>query len=109
MQGLCKLSEVQVVDALPESPAPVAVAGTTRLMLQIEMDIDAERERLSKEIARIEAEINKCKGKLENESFVARAPEAVVTQEKGRLLSFSSTLVQLRAQFDKLHTTTTNK
>ncbi len=102
MQGLCKLADVQVVDTLPDSPAPVAVAGSTRLMLQIEMDVAAERERLAKEIARIQAEIDKCHGKLNNESFVARAPEAVVTQEKARLSNFSSTLLQLQAQFDKL-------
>jgi valyl-tRNA synthetase len=102
MAGLCKLAQVQVVATLPDSPAPVAVAGSTRLMLEVEMDVAAERERLSKEIARIEGEIAKCNGKLGNESFVARAPAAVVAQEQERLSNFGSTLVQLREQFAKL-------
>jgi valyl-tRNA synthetase len=102
LQALGKLSEVEVVDALPESPAPVSIVGQTKLMLKVEIDIGAERERLSKEIARLEGEIAKVNGKLGNESFVARAPAAVVTQEKDRLANFSATLGKLREQFTKL-------
>ncbi len=99
---LGKLSEVNIVDALPESPAAVSIVGTTKLMLKVEIDVAAERERLSKEIGRIEAEIAKVNGKLGNESFVARAPEAVVTQEKERLVNFTATISKLREQFGKL-------
>jgi valyl-tRNA synthetase len=104
IQSLGKLSEVQIVDALPESPAAVSIVGTTKLMLKVEIDVAAERERLSKEIARIEAEIGKANGKLSNESFVARAPAAVVAQEKERLANFSATIEKLREQFSKLPT-----
>jgi valyl-tRNA synthetase len=102
VQALGKLSEVQIVDALPESPAAVSIVGTTKLMLKVEIDVAAERERLSKEITRIEAEIAKVNGKLGNESFVARAPAAVVAQENERLVNFSATIAKLREQFDKL-------
>jgi valyl-tRNA synthetase len=102
IQSLGKLSEVQIVDALPESPAAVSIVGTTKLMLKVEIDVAAERERLAKEIARIEGEIAKCNGKLGNESFVARAPAAVVEQEKERLASFSATVEKMREQLEKL-------
>jgi valyl-tRNA synthetase len=102
IQMLGKLSEVSIVDALPESPAAVSIVGTTKLMLKVEIDVAAERERLSKEITRIEGEIAKVNGKLGNESFVARAPAAVVAQENERLVNFSATIAKLREQFAKL-------
>ncbi|WP_426111873.1 valine--tRNA ligase [Massilia sp. PWRC2] len=102
VQALGKLSEVQIVDALPESPAAVAIVGTTKLMLKVEIDVKAERERLAKEITRIDGEIAKVNGKLGNDSFVARAPAAVVAQENERLVNFSATIAKLREQFDKL-------
>lgn len=102
LQALAKLSEVLVVDALPDSPAPTSVVGTSKLMLKVEIDVAAERERLSKEIGKLDTEISKAQAKLGNESFVARAPAQVVEQEKERMANFSATLDKLREQFAKL-------
>jgi valyl-tRNA synthetase len=97
ISSLAKLSEVQIAAELPDDAA-IAIAGSCRLMLKIEIDVVAERERLNKEIARLQNEIAKTKIKLSNASFVDRAPAAVVEQERNRLAEFNSTLVQLQAQ-----------
>ena len=67
-----------------------------------QVDVDAERARLAKEIARLEGEVAKAQAKLGNESFVARAPAAVVAQEKERVAGFGATLERLRAQLAQL-------
>ncbi|NUU02052.1 valine--tRNA ligase [Herbaspirillum robiniae] len=102
LQGLVRLSETQVVAQLPESPRPVAIVGEVKLMLKVEIDVAAERERLTKEVARLTGEIAKANGKLSNESFVARAPEAVVAQEKERVANFGATLEKVKEQLAKL-------
>nr|WP_281387954.1 hypothetical protein [Undibacterium seohonense] len=72
------------------------------MILKVEIDVAAERERLSKEMAKLEAEINTVQAKLSNESFVARAPVVVVEQEKERVAGFSATLSKMQESFAKL-------
>ena len=103
LQALGKLSEVQIVSDMPaDAMAPVAVVGETRMMLKVEIDVAAERVRLAKEIEKLEKQISIAQGKLTNESFVARAPAAVIDQEKQRVADFTATLEQLKPQLAKL-------
>ena len=99
---LVKLSDVRIVDVLPEGDSPVQIVGDFRLMLHIEVDVGAERERIAKDIARHEGEIAKAQTKLANEGVVARAPGAVVEQERARLAGFNATLAKLREQYTRL-------
>ncbi|MEG2878205.1 MAG: valine--tRNA ligase [Comamonas sp.] len=107
LQALSKLSEVKVFDdeaawAAAAQAAPVAVVGDIRLCLFIEIDIAAEKVRLAKEAARIEGEIARANVKLGNEAFVAKAPPAVIEQEKKRVADFGATLNRLRDQLARL-------
>ncbi|GLS14637.1 valine--tRNA ligase [Hydrogenophaga electricum] len=107
LQGLAKLAEVKVFDdeaawAAAAQAAPVAVVGEARLCLFMEIDVAAEKARLAKEATRLEGEIAKASGKLSNEAFVAKAPPAVIEQEKKRVADFSATLVKVREQLSRL-------
>ena len=103
LQMLARLESVAAVAQLPQdTDAPVEVVGAYRLMLKIEVDRDAEIARLDKEIARLAGEIAKCAGKLDNASFVDRAPAAVVEQERARLADFKTTLEKVTSQRARL-------
>ncbi len=103
LKALAKLSDMQIVEALSDDAnAPTAVVGETRLMFKIEVDVAAETERLSKEIARLENEVVKANAKLGNDSFIARAPAQVVETEKKRLVDFLMTLDKLKQQLERL-------
>ena len=103
LKALGKLSDMQIVDTLADDAnAPTAVVGETRLMFKIEVDVAAETERLSKEIARLENEVVKANAKLGNDSFISRAPAQVVETEKKRLVDFLMTLDKLKQQLERL-------
>ncbi len=107
LKALTRLSDVEVFDddaafARATVHAPVVVQGDLRLALRIEIDAAAERDRLKREIERLEAEAAKAVAKLANESFVTRAPAAVVAQEKQRLADFSATAARLTDQLGRL-------
>ena len=82
--------------------APVAMHGEARLALRVEIDVALETERLKKEIDRLGAEITKANAKLGNQSFVARAPAAVVEQERQRVAEFTTTQGRLQDQLARL-------
>ncbi len=107
VKALAKLNEVRLFDdeaawAQAAQAAPVAVVGEARLCLFVEVDVGAEKARLAKEVARLESEMAKAQGKLGNEAFVAKAPPAVLEQERKRLADFSSTLAKVRDQLVRL-------
>ena len=72
------------------------------MALFMEIDKDAERARLTKEAARLQAEIDKAQGKLTNQAFVAKAPPAVIEQEQKRVAEFGATLAKVQEQLERL-------
>jgi valyl-tRNA synthetase len=108
LQALAKLKRGEgvrrrsLVAAAAAQAAPVAVAGDARLCLFMEIDVAAEKARLGKEAARLQGEVAKANGKLANEAFVAKAPPAVIEQERKRIAEFTATLERLRDQLVRL-------
>ena len=103
LQALAKLNEVKVFDdaaawQTAAQAAPTAVVGEARLCLHMEVDIAAEKARLGKEVLRLEGEITRANTKLGNEAFVAKAPPAVIDQERKRVADFTATVQRLKDQ-----------
>lgn len=91
----------------PEDNAPesaTALAGQMEILIPLAglIDKDAELQRLSKEIDKINKELSKCENKLNNPNFAERAPAAVVEKEQQRLADYSGALAQLQAQLAKI-------
>ena len=103
---LARVSEVTICKDINKanegSIAPVAIVEDYKLMLVVKIDVAAERERLTKEATRLEGEIAKANGKLSNEKFTAKAPAAVVNQERERLANFTKLLAKVQEQLNKL-------
>jgi valyl-tRNA synthetase len=78
---------------------PVAATdlGELYLLTPPAADPKAERERLDKEIAKLEKELEATARKLANSSFVDNAPREVVEEHRQRKVTFSDKLTQLRA------------
>ncbi|KRH79907.1 valine--tRNA ligase [Ferrovum sp. JA12] len=101
---LARLSEVVFVDnqSLENTSASVAVVNEYKLMLKVEIDIAAEILRLNKQIEKLNGEITKAHQKLNNPSFVDKAPIEVVNQEKVRLSQFEKQVHELTQQVARL-------
>ncbi|WP_299340496.1 valine--tRNA ligase [uncultured Pseudoxanthomonas sp.] len=100
---LLKLEGIAWLDAGADAPASAAaVVGELKLLVPLEglVDLDAERARLDKEIARVASEKEKSEAKLAK--FTDKVPPAVVEQERQRLVDWSNQLAALHGQRAKL-------
>ena len=100
--GLAKLSDAEITSDLPNKDAPVAIINDYKIMLNIEVDKEAEAIRLKKEIEKVDIDLNKAGIKLSNENFVSKAPKEIIKQEKERLSKFSEHKDRLVQQLKKL-------
>ena len=107
LTSLAKLEEIKVlsedetqVDGKDIPACATSQVGKSTLMIPMAglIDKDAELARLDKESVRIQGEIKRIEGKLNNQGFVAKAPEAVVIAERGKLEGYQETLVKLEEQ-----------
>jgi valyl-tRNA synthetase len=107
LAALARLTEVRTFNDEPAfngaaAQSPVAVVGETKLALHVPVDVGAERSRIGKEIERLRSEIGKAEGKLNDASFVRRAPAAVVEQFRQRVADFKQALRRFEDQQGRL-------
>ena len=88
-------------EAAPGVPLAATALGELHLLM-VGGDKAAERERLGKEIAKLEKELEATERKLTNQSFVDRAPAEVVAEHRQRKIDFAEKLKQLRAARESL-------
>lgn len=101
IERLARLSSITLLPAGEKGPVSVTkLVDGAELLIPMAgfIDKDAEIARLSKEMGKLDGEIASIEGKLSNEGFVARAPEAVVAKERERLAACKEGKVKLQEQ-----------
>ncbi|QJW57859.1 Valine--tRNA ligase [Serratia plymuthica] len=101
IERLARLESIALLPAGDKGPLSVTkLVDGAELLIPMAgfIDKDAEIARLSKEMGKLDAEIASIEGKLSNEGFVARAPEAVVAKERERLVACKEGKVKLQEQ-----------
>jgi valyl-tRNA synthetase len=101
LKSLAKLESITVLAATDAEPLSVKkLIGNTELLIPMAglIDKDAELARLAKEVEKLEKECGRIEGKLGNEAFVAKAPEAVIAKEREKLTDYQSQLTKLKEQ-----------
>jgi len=100
---LARLEDITTATDAPKGAVTLPVeGGQFCLPLADIIDIDAEKARLNKAIEKLEKELNGIKGKLKNEKFVNNAPEAVVAENRARIVSGDEELTVLQAAMERV-------
>jgi len=105
LKTLAKLENIEILSNHDEAPeSAVALVGEMKILIPMAglIDKDAELTRLDKEITRLKSEAERVEKKLSNESFVSKAPAAVVEKETQKKLDALSALKNLEEQYEKI-------
>ncbi|EKE74880.1 valine--tRNA ligase [Gallaecimonas xiamenensis] len=100
LTNMAKLESITVADGeLP--PTVTQLVGTMEVRIPMAglIDKDAELARLGKQLEKLAQDLGRVAGKLSNESFVAKAPEAVIAKEREKLAELEETQAKLKAQY----------
>jgi valyl-tRNA synthetase len=106
-QGLAGASEVVVqegTDGIPSDAVSVVIPDAV-LYIPLEdlVDFEKEKERLTKEKARLEGELKRSKAMLSNEKFLSKAPEAKVAEEKEKLAKYEQMMAEVVARLESMN------
>jgi len=100
VKNLVKVSEIRVATGGEKPhPASTIVVHGTEFFIPLEglIDVNAEKQRLEKEINRLRGLVMSIKAKLTNQNFLEKAPESVVDKEKEKEQFLREQLVKLEA------------
>lgn len=102
------LAKIETISPLPEqfdrAEAGVVVVQSTEFFIPLReaLDLDKEKERLEKEIKRLEGLEKASLAKLSNQNFLQKAPQKVVQAERDKLASIQENLTKVRKNYEKL-------
>ena len=105
IQRLANISTLDITDQPVDAPgtARLAAAGAELVIpLAGVLDLDVERQRLSKRLAAIQTDIGRAESKLGNEAFVSKAPPEVVAKEEDRLRVLKDESATISTQLEEL-------
>ena len=105
LKKLAKLDEIKWLSAEDEAPvAATALVGNLEILVPMAglIDKDAELARLAKEVEKLEKDLSRLAGKLNNASFVEKAPAAVVDAEREKMLANEQALAKLKEQRERI-------
>ncbi|NMP15976.1 valine--tRNA ligase [Thalassotalea sp. Y01] len=101
LSALAKLESIDILADDEQGPASAtAVVGEMSVLIPMAglIDVEAELARLNKSIEKIEKDVQRTRGKLSNDNFVSKAPEAVIAKERDKLAEAEATLAKLEEQ-----------
>ncbi len=107
-QFLIKLAKLEHIAPLPELETPplsaIQLVGDMELLVPMKglIDVSAELSRLQKESDRLDQERSRITGKLNNQKFVEKAPQAVVEKERSKLTEFEGALKKIAIQIQQI-------
>ena len=103
LKRLARLDTITVQNDFPEGSIQSIVEEAVFAIHHNEViDVTAETDRLKKEITKVEKEISKISGKLNNQGFLEKAPDAVIQENKSRLQDEQSKLEKLETALGRL-------
>ena len=103
IKRMARLSDIACADTPPQGSAQFVLGqATMALALANVIDLAAERERLSKEIGKLQKEIDKIDERFANEQFMAKAPEEVVEENRERRAEAEAAAKKLKAALERL-------
>jgi len=104
LMKLAKLEVIQWLEGDDAPPSATQLVGELKVLVPMAglIDVEAERSRLQKEIDKVSQDLKRILGKLSNEQFVAKAPEAVVLQERAKADAHEKTVATLQQQIKEL-------